>query len=242
MKGVYKEKQNTDDAKKKRKRDIIWFNPPYNSEVSTNIGRKFLELIDYHFPKNHKLRSCINRNCIKVSYSCTKNMRNIIQSHNKTLLKKYKTDQEEKREEKITCNCRPREACPLDGHCQESIVYKAEVNNRQGQKVIYIGSSNDFKKRYANHKKSFRYERYKCDTALSKYIWENDLSPNPNITWTIMARAHEYKAGQRYCDLCLTEKYYISQETKQSRNCINTRSDLTNRCVHKTKFKLNRVK
>ena len=116
------------------------------------------------------------------------------------------------------------------------------MTNRQGQKVIYIGSSNDFKKRYANHKKSFRYERYKCDTALSKYIWENDLSPNPNITWTIMARAHEYKAGQRYCDLCLTEKYYISQETKQCHNCINTRSDLTNRCVHKTKFELNRVK
>ena len=51
VKGVYKEKQNNDDNKKRRKRDIIWFNPPYNSEVSTNIGRKFLELIDHHFFK-----------------------------------------------------------------------------------------------------------------------------------------------------------------------------------------------
>ena len=162
--------------------------------------------------------------------------------HNQNLLNKHKNEQDQVRDENKNCNCRPRDTCPLDGHCQESIVYRAEVTNNQGQTATYIGSSNNFKKRYGNHKKSFRYEQYKCETALSKYIWDNDLNPIPNIKWTIMSRAHEYKAGQRYCDLCLTEKLYISKEIKYNNNCINTRSDLTNRCVHKSKFKLNRIK
>ena len=28
-----------------RKHDVLWFNPPYNSTVSTNIGKEFLKLI-----------------------------------------------------------------------------------------------------------------------------------------------------------------------------------------------------
>ena len=30
---------------KNRKRDIIWFNPPFNKSVTTNIGKQFLDLI-----------------------------------------------------------------------------------------------------------------------------------------------------------------------------------------------------
>ena len=235
VKGVVNDNDNT---KKKRKRDIIWFNPPYNSEVSTNIGKKFLELIDKHFPKNHKLRKCVNRNCIKISYSCTKNMRNIIQTHNKKVVKK---DQEDPRTEKKTCNCRGQTECPLNGHCLESVVYKAELEPDPGFKVTYIGSSNNFKNRYRNHTKSFRDPKYKHETTLSKFVWEKNLGQEPDIKWTIVCKAFPYKSGQKYCDLCLTEKHFIAEENKKSWTCLNARSDLTNRCVHKTKFKLSRV-
>ena len=59
-------------AKKKqtRSRKVIWFNPPYNSAVSTNIGHKFLRLIAKHFPQEHKYAKIFNKNSVKVSYSC----------------------------------------------------------------------------------------------------------------------------------------------------------------------------
>ena len=32
--------------KRKRNRKVIWFNPPYSDSAKTNIGGKFLNLID----------------------------------------------------------------------------------------------------------------------------------------------------------------------------------------------------
>ena len=53
----------------RQKRDILWFNPPYNSTVSTNIGKEFLKLIDESLPSGHKLRKVFNRQTVKISYS-----------------------------------------------------------------------------------------------------------------------------------------------------------------------------
>ena len=36
---------NTRTGRKNRKRKILWFNPPYNASVTTNIGTQFLNLI-----------------------------------------------------------------------------------------------------------------------------------------------------------------------------------------------------
>ena len=54
---------------KNRKRKIIWFNPPFSLDVSTNIGKKFFSLLGKHFPKTHQLHKLFNRNNVKVSYS-----------------------------------------------------------------------------------------------------------------------------------------------------------------------------
>ena len=35
---------------KKRRRNIIWYNPPYSANVKTNVGRIFRDLISTHFP------------------------------------------------------------------------------------------------------------------------------------------------------------------------------------------------
>ena len=44
-----------------RSRNIIWFNPPFNQNVKTNIGKLFLKLVKKHFPKHHGLHKIFNQ-------------------------------------------------------------------------------------------------------------------------------------------------------------------------------------
>jgi len=78
-------------AKRSRKRNIVWFNPPYSDHVKTNIRRKFLRLVAIHFPPHHRLHKICNKNNIKVSYSCMPNMAAIISRHNKKVFQ-HRTD------------------------------------------------------------------------------------------------------------------------------------------------------
>ena len=92
----YKLKYNPESAtdkpkKQNRKRNILWFNPPYCSTVKTNVGGRFLKLINKHFPRSNPLHKVINRMNTKVSYRTTSNMKQIISSHNKKLLRKSET-------------------------------------------------------------------------------------------------------------------------------------------------------
>ena len=72
--------------KNSRKRNILWYNPPYSVNVATNVDKEFFRLIDKHFSPHHRLHKIINRNCIKMSYSCMPNIGNIIGMHNKATL------------------------------------------------------------------------------------------------------------------------------------------------------------
>ena len=92
---------------RQRKRNIIWFNPPFSKSVVTNIGKTFLRLIDKRFPPHHKLHKLFNRKSIKISYNCMPNVKSIINKHNKTVLDPP-TDNSER-----TCNCINKEKCPL---------------------------------------------------------------------------------------------------------------------------------
>ena len=78
---IYTDKKDI-KQKRNRPRKIIWFNSPFNKNVSTNLAKRFLNLIDQRFPKS-KLHEILNRNTVKVSYSCTQNMSSIIKFHNK---------------------------------------------------------------------------------------------------------------------------------------------------------------
>ena len=60
----------------------------HSKPIQSN-SKQFLGLINYHFPKNSKLAKCINRNCVKLSYSCMPNVENIVKSHNKKIEKEY---------------------------------------------------------------------------------------------------------------------------------------------------------
>ena len=48
-------------SKRNHKRNIVWFNPPFNRNVSTKIGKYFLNLLDKHFPRNHRLHKIFKR-------------------------------------------------------------------------------------------------------------------------------------------------------------------------------------
>ena len=154
--------------RKNRPRNIIWFNPPYSADIETNVAKSFLKLIDKHFLKSHILHKVFNRNNVKVSYSCTSNLRNLIKQHNAKILNETSNANSD------GCNCRKRNSCPLDSACQASgIVYKATVTTNIGQPKIYIGSTeHSFKTRFNNHKISLKYRKHSHSTCLSKYILE----------------------------------------------------------------------
>ena len=76
---------NKNNRRRNRQRNIIWFNPPFSQTVSTYVAKRFLDLLDKHFPTNNHLHKIFNGNTVKVSYSCTPNIGSIIKSHNKKL-------------------------------------------------------------------------------------------------------------------------------------------------------------
>ena len=124
---MYNEEPTIQD-KRNRSRKIIWFNPPFNKDVSTNIAKIFLKLIDKHFPRSHVLHKLFNRNNLKVSYSCTENIGSIIKSHNKKLSSPPKNAT-------LPCNCRVKDNCPLEGRCREkSVIYRCDVSAQIGKR------------------------------------------------------------------------------------------------------------
>ena len=88
----------------------------------------------------------------------TPNVKNIIDSHNKNVLKNQTEGKER------ACNCRIKEQCPLNGEClAKNIIYEAEIttNNINDEPLKYIGlTGNTFKERFSNHKSSFKNEKY----------------------------------------------------------------------------------
>ena len=114
----YKEKLNYRDptspnliTKRKRQRNILWFNPPYNKTVKTKIGKFFLQLIKKHFPKEHKFHKIFNRNTLKLSYSCMPNVKTKINTHNRVILRNTPSKNTKH------CNCQQKENCPMNVDC-----------------------------------------------------------------------------------------------------------------------------
>ena len=74
----------------------------------------FLKLVDKHFPPSNKLHKIFNRNTIKVSYSCIKNMERIIKGHNNALLNKKEILNEKTTE---NCKCKQKNNSPMSVSC-----------------------------------------------------------------------------------------------------------------------------
>ena len=105
----------------------------------------------------------------------------------------------------------------------------------------YIGlCDTTFKLRYRNHVSSFRNERYKHATELSKYIWSlNDKNAKYNIKWRKIKQASSYSNVTKRCNLCLWEKYFIICKPEMA--SLNKRNELSSCCRHVRKFLLKNV-
>jgi hypothetical protein len=103
------ENEINDDEKKRRRRKIIWFNPPFSANVKTSIGKVFFRLLKKHLKKDNPMHKIFNKNTVKISYSCMRNIGSIISSHNKNILNP--------KPKSFGCNCRIKAECPLNGAC-----------------------------------------------------------------------------------------------------------------------------
>ena len=223
---------NVRNQQQKRKRNITWFNPPYSSNVKSNIGKRFLTLIDQHFPKHHPLHKICNRNTLKLSYSCMDNMAKITKAHNNKIINNDKSTYQDK------CNCRIKEECPLPDKCNtKNVVYEATVLTANEEKT-YIGlTSNTFKTRYASHKSSFNHPEKRHQTELSSHVWNlKDGNIPYQINWKILRHAQPYSPRTKRCNLCLWEKYHIITADKKS--TLNSRTELLSNCMHRKKHLL----
>ena len=153
------------EEKKRRKRKIIWFSPPYSNNVKSNVRKQFLKLVRWNFPKGHKLNKIFNKNTFKASYSCMRNMSSILTSRNKKILAEN--------EKQYECNCRNKDECPLENKClTPRVIHEADVITSNTSRKFYIGlSDTPFKERYNNHNCDFRNRHYEKSTELSKYIF-----------------------------------------------------------------------
>ena len=226
--------------KRNRKREITWFNPPFNRSVTTNIGKIFFNALAKYFPKNNRYHKIFNKNTVKLSYSCTSNMKSKISAHNKKLLSNEPNQSETPR----TCNCQVPKNCPLNGTCLSSaIVYRGTVTCDDITKTYIGGTETTFKERHGNHKKSFNLAHYSHETKISEYVWAMKRNGyDPNVTWSIVKKCVHYKAGDKFCDTCVSEALEILREkTSKGDGCINKRSELSTTCRHKAKFKLHKA-
>ena len=216
----------TPPKNKKRKRDVTWFNPPFNLTVKTNIGKEFLKLVDECFPPQNPLSKIFNRQTIKVSYSTTANMEKIISSANSKVLKAEETP-------KRSCSCPKNSICPLNGQCLEKgIVYHAKVTQSNQKVTNYIGqTSTDFKSRHYVHEQTFR-DLTVSQTALSKHIHElKSKDIDYEISWRIVGRGKEFSPVTNVCTLCDCEKYFILFHPDLAD--LNKKNEFYSHCMHK---------
>ena len=208
--------------------------------VQTNVAKNFLQLVDKHFPKEHKLNKIFNRNTVKVSYSCMPNTSNIVKSHNRKILENKPI-----RSTARVCKCRSSNICPLGGICQtEGVIYLAQVTNNKNKEVRnYIGATErTFKDRLYKHRHSLRHKTKATNTELSNYVWSlrEKKIDDINIKWSILDRAPPFANGSKTCHLCVTEKFHIIFH--QEGQLLNKRSEILSNCRHKNKFLLSNFK
>ena len=167
---TFQEQQNTSTViynTKNRKRKIIWFNPPFSLNVSTNISKRFFSLLGEHFPKTHQLHKLFNRNDVNVSYSSLPNFKSVINGHNKNILNEQ--------EKPSACNCRDETSFPLNGSCQhKNLEYSCKVSTpyiKQNHPHYIDLTEHTFKDRLYKHNNSFRYDSKRNSTELSNFKW-----------------------------------------------------------------------
>ena len=215
--------------KKKRKRNEIYFNPPWSSNVTTNIAAKFLTLVRKHFSKGSPLYHLFNDKKLKVSYSTTANMKRLISNHNARVL----NNTEGLISRPVHCNCFAKgEVCPLDGECHiQSLVYKADVD-AGGEVRSYIGqTANTFRTRWQGHNSNVRRGRKATTLCTHRLELKRKGVVEDSIKWSKLKEVNPRRKGDKICALCNTEKTHIAVGNPDI--LLNKRNEIMQRCRHR---------
>ena len=237
----YKPNTNRVTKKKRKGRSILWFNPPFSSEVTTNITRLFLNMLSKHFPHGTELHKILNKNNMKISYCTTQNMKSIVDSHNRKLLAGQQHE-----DNQGLCNCLKsrKDNCPLQGKClTKNLVYRADITDTTSNEThSYFGqcmrtfkdtSISTPKKEKTNSSSTMtireQIEIKKQKSEFAAHVWKLKEGNRPfTIKWHIQKRAFPYTNGAKSCDLCSWENFYILLGDPST--TIKSRSELFFRC------------
>ena len=212
---------------------MIWFNPPYSINVSTNVGREFLNLLDKHFPKGSTLNKILNRNTVKVSYRCLPNIGRRLAIHNSKVLKGA-AHQTPKPQARCNCQVSKKADCPVPGSCnQDGAVYEATVSTLDGVVESYVGLAKNFKKRWPKHKTTLKDRNAEGQTTLSTYVWKKrDEGLSPIVSWKFLEKnIPDFNPITQICKLCTREKYQIILNPNVA--TLNSRTEAFSHCRHR---------
>ena len=95
-----------------------------------------MKLIDKHFKHDNILRKIFNRKTLKITYSSTKNIFQIINNHNKEVIKEFQDRANNNNNNKENqCNCKIRNNCPMNGSCNlNNVVYQGIIDPKENIK------------------------------------------------------------------------------------------------------------
>ena len=133
--------------------------------------------------------------------------------------------------EKPKCSYVNKSTCPLNVNCLlKNILYITTITcDRKNYKPInYKGiSESTFKKRYANHKRSFNISRYKNYTKLYVKYWNFKAgNSNAKVTWAVKKQFSAYNPQSKRCSFCLKEKFEILEDKDNDLLSKKIRGDL----------------
>ena len=204
--------------------------------VSTKVGQIFFRLLDENIPPGHPLRPLLNRNTVKLSYSCLPNFGSEIAKHNAKILKSVANPEDPIAPKK--CNCQKKAECPLENNCTQAlnVIYHATVTSEDTTET-YVGSTTNFKLRYSNYKCDFKLPSRRNNTTLSAHMWSlKEGKKQPDIAWKILGKAAPFSPVTGRCQLCTSEKFKILFNPEMC--SLNSRNELFTHCRHKEQYLL----
>ncbi|XP_029650703.1 myb-like protein I [Octopus sinensis] len=72
----------------KNRNKYIWFVIPFGKQIRSNLPLQFCQAIASNFPRNSRYYATVNSHKVRIAFSNTKNLSQIISSHNNKLLNK----------------------------------------------------------------------------------------------------------------------------------------------------------
>ena len=183
-----------------------------------------------------------NKEIQKIQQSIQQNKQQPQTRARRKVQQQLQQKQQQIKNQKRTCNCRGGPGnCPLGGRClaEKSVVYYCKVTRLDNNTCEYYTGLTEgaFKYRLYGHNSSFKSNKQKNSTKLSKHIWwlkSNNIAYQ--LEWKILGKAKSYNPVTRVCRLCLLEKYFIMYKPETA--TLNSRDEIFNPCRHKWKFML----